>query len=201
MTYTQTRRTPITVARTAADATALFSAATLFSATPGRWFVSVDDASPYGWTAYAITLGGGNTLTFLADEPLLSGTTASEDTDPYLWIGYYNVSGTTGLASSITSQKRWTGAATNAAVSLLPLLNPGSGTQIVPGALGPTPVGAKEVPLLIAVGRPGTGTSAGWAGYTSRLRWSTVSGRANGDKLVDGSNNWIYASGAWVPMF
>ncbi|MBF9682908.1 hypothetical protein IAI36_11525, partial [Streptococcus pseudopneumoniae] len=45
---------------TSAAATALFSAASLWSATPGRLFVSADSDSAYGWTAFAITLGGGN---------------------------------------------------------------------------------------------------------------------------------------------
>jgi len=199
-----------TTAGTATDATALFSAASLFSATPGRWFVSVDNASPYGWTAYAITLGGGNVLTFLADEPLLSGTTAAEDTDPYLWIGYYNSTGLTVgsfiLTSSgnIIAQKRWVPAGSNARVAFAEIFldglrcAPASSTTM--GHFGPTPSGAKEVPLLVPAGRPGSAsTSTGWVGYTSRLRLATTGGRANGDKLVDGSTHWIYAAGAWVP--
>jgi len=202
-----------TTAGTASDATALFSAATLFSATPGRWFVSVDDASPNGWTAFAITLGGGNTLTFLADEPMLSGTTASEDTDPYIWVGYYNSTGLTAVGSqfqvtaggSIIAQKRWIPAAANARVSFQ-ILYDQSGSQTAPAAnttsaqIGQTPSGGKEVPFLIPVARPGaSSTSTGWVGYSSRLRWCSVGGRANGDKLVDGSSHWIYASGVWVP--
>ena len=199
-----------TTAGTAADATALFSAATLFSATPGRWFVSVDDASPYGWTAYAITLGGGNTLTFLADEPLLSGTTASEDTDPYLWLGYYNATGLTAtsfqvqMAAIVPGWKRWIPASTNARVGFGDVnLNDtrcAPAQNVITGQFGQTPSGAREVPILIPVGRTGAAsTSTGWVGYTSRLRWCTAGGRANGDKLVDGSTHWIYASGVWVP--
>lgn len=200
-----------TTAGTATDATALFSAASLFSATPGRWFVSVDDASPNGWTAFAITLGGGNTLTFLADEPLLSGTTASEDTDPYLWIGYYNVSGLAAAAgflvqtsAQVPAWKRWVSAGSNARVAFGELFfdgnRSGPATNTTTSQLGQTPTSAKEVPLLIAVARPGAAsTTTGWVGITSRLRWNTVGGRANGDKLVDGSSHWIYASGAWVP--
>jgi len=199
-----------TTAGTASDATALFSAASLFSATPGRWFVSVDDASPYGWTAYAITLGGGNVLTFLADEPLLSGTTAAEDTDPYLWIGYYNSTGLTvgsfilTASGNIIAQKRWIPAGSNARVAFAEINLDGircaPASSATTGHFGPTPSGAKEVPLLVPAGRPGSAsTSTGWVGYTSRLRLATTGGRANGDKLVAGSTHWIYAAGAWVP--
>ena len=198
-----------TTAGTASDATALFSAATLFSATPGRWFISCDDASAYGWTAFAITLGGGNVLTFLADEPLLSGTTAAEDTDPYIWAGYYNSTGfsTTGFTiwvSSGTAQawKRWVSAGSNARVGFGEIYL--DNARSTPGAgnaqLGQTPTGAKEVPLRIPVARSGAAsTSTGWVGITARLRWCTVTGRVNGDTLVDGSSYWIYAAGAWVP--
>lgn len=199
-----------TTAGTASDATALFSAATLFSATPGRWFISCDDASPYGWTAYAITLGGGNVLTFLADEPLLSGTTATEDTDPYLWLGYYNATGLAAAgnflvqsADRVPAWKRWIPAATNARVQFGAIYL--DGQQCAPATsasnqLGQTPSGAKEVPLRIPVARFGSAsTSTGWVGTTQRLRWCTVTGRVNGDTLVDGSSYWIYAAGAWVP--
>jgi hypothetical protein len=148
-----------TTAGTASDATALFGAASLFSATPGRWFVSVDDASPNGWTAFAITLGGGNTLTFLADEPMLSGTTASEDTDPHIWVGYYNSTGLTAVGSqfqvtaggSIIAQKRWIPAAANARVSFQ-ILYDQSGSQTAPAAnttsaqIGQTPSGGRKCP-------------------------------------------------------
>ena len=199
-----------TTAGTASDATALFSAATLFSATPGRWFISCDDASPYGWTAYAITLGGGNVLTFLADEPLLSGTTATEDTDPYLWLGYYNATGLVAAgaflvqsADRVPGWKRWIPAGSNARVQFGTVYL--DGMQCAPATsssnqIGQTPSGAKEVPLRIPVARFGAAsTSTGWVGITQRLRWCTVTGRVNGDTLVDGSNYWIYAAGAWVP--
>lgn len=200
-----------TTAGTATDATALFSAATLFSATPGRWFVSVDNASPYGWTAFAITLGGGNVLTFLADEPLNAATVPAEDADPYLWIGYYNVGGFASSSwrsytgSGAQSWKRWTAAATNARVALavveitfVGVVAPA--TDSTTGQIGQTPVGAREVPIPIQVFRnAAASTSSGWCGYTTRMRWGTVGGRTNGDKLVDGSNNWLYASGVWVP--
>lgn len=200
-----------TTAGTATDATALFSAATLFSATPGRMFISCDDASPYGFTMFCITLGGGNVLTFLADEPLLATSIATEDTDPYLWVGYYNSTGLgTGAfalnnSSTMVGQKRWVGAGSNARVTYMFYAMPGI-TQTAPpqntstGQFGPTPVGGKEVPLRIPVARNDTAAATtGWCGFTNRHRWSTVGGRANGDKLVDGSSHWLYAAGCWVP--
>ncbi|TXH09177.1 MAG: hypothetical protein E6R04_08945, partial [Spirochaetes bacterium] len=60
---------------TATDATALFSAASAFTATPGRLFVSADDANGYGWRLMVMNTGGGNVRTLIADEPL-------DSTDP-----------------------------------------------------------------------------------------------------------------------
>lgn len=199
-----------TTAGTATDATALFSAASLFSATPGRWFISVDNADGFGWTAYAIPVGGGNVLTFLADEPLQSGTAATEDTDPYLWIGYYNVTGlgaagtfSINAGSAMLGYKRYTTAASNQRITygvvydgtstLAPATNTGA------AQLGQTPVGGREVPWQIPVSRTAAAsTSSGWVGVPSRHRWSTVGGRVNGDKLVSGADNWLYAAGLWV---
>lgn len=205
-----------TTAGTASDATALFSAATLFSATPGRWFISCDAASPYGWTAFAMTLGGGNVLTFLADEPLLSGTADPDDADPYLWEGFYNATGLTGAATwyndvpnvSHKIYKRFTGAGSNqlcayeyfsaylgALGGSFAVAPPGGASQ----QTGPTQAG-KEVPRPIPVCRPGTASSTtGHIGTTGRHRWSTVYGRANGQTLSDGSAYWIYAYGLWIP--
>jgi hypothetical protein len=164
----------------------------------------------YGWTAFALPVGGGNVLTFLADEPLLTGSTASEDTDPYLWIGYYNVTGlaatgafsiTTG--SAMLGYKRYTTAASNQRIAY-GMVYDGS-SQLAPagnttgGQLGQTPVGGREVPWQIPVARnAAASTSSGWVGIAGRHRWCTVGGRQNGDKLVDGSDNWIYAAGVWV---
>ena len=200
-----------TTAGTATDATALFSAASAFSATPGRWFISVDTVT-YGWTAYAITLGGGNVLTFLADEPLLTGSSAPEDTDPYLWLGYYDVTGlaATGefivnLSSTTLGYKRWVTAASNQRIVYGVTATEVYGAQVAPapnthsGQMGQTAIGVKEVPIPINVFRnAAAATSTGWAGITSRHRWCTVGGRANGDKLVSGADNWLYAAGLWV---
>lgn len=199
-------------APTATDATPLFSAATMYSATPGRWFISVDNADAYGWTAYALPVGGGNVLTFLSDEPLMTGTFAAEDTDPYLWLGYYNATGlaATGAfsvtqSSAVLGYKRFTTAASNQRIAygmaydgtnqLAPATNT-SGAQ-----MGQTPVGGLEVPWQIPVSRnAAASTSSGWVGVPSRHRYCTVGGRQNGDKLVDPTtgDNWLYAAGLWV---
>ena len=200
-----------TTVGTATDATALFSAASAFSATPGRWFISVDTVT-YGWTAYAITLGGGNVLTFLADEPLLTGSSAAEDTDPYLWLGYYNVTGLAATGAFVVhvsvgtlGYKRWVTAASNQRIGYGMVFDTYAGAQVAPainttsGQMGQTAIGAKEVPIPINVFRnAAAATSTGWAGITSRHRWCTVGGRANGDKLVSGADNWLYAAGLWV---
>lgn len=199
-----------TTASTATDATALFSAASVFSAPPGRWFITVDTVN-YGWTAFALPVGGGNVLTFLADEPLLTGSTASEDTDPYLWIGYYNATGlaatgafSIGLSSGLIGYKRFTTAASNQRIGY-GFIYATTGEQLAPATntagsqMGQTPVTGREVPFPIPVARNATAsTSSGWVGIAGRHRWCTVGGRQNGDKLVDGSDNWIYAAGVWV---
>jgi hypothetical protein len=201
-----------TTASTATDATALFSAATAFSATPGRWFISADDADGFGWTAYAIPVGGGNVLTFLSDEPLLTGTAAAEDTDPYLWLGYYNATGLAATGtfivtsnSAVLGYKRYTTAASNQRITYGTVHMSSNAEAIAPAVntstqqMGQTAVGGLEVPWQIPVFRnAAASTSSGWVGVPSRHRWCTVGGRANGDKLVSGADNWLYAAGLWV---
>jgi hypothetical protein len=200
-----------TTASTATDATALFSAASAFSAPPGRWFISLDTVN-YGWTAFALPVGGGNVLTFLADEPLSSGSFAAEDTDPYLWLGYYNVTGlsaagTYGMisaASVFLGFKRFTAAASNQRITYGSVIAGFNETCAPAGntinlQMGQTPVGGLEVPWQIPVFRnAAASTSSGWVGVPSRHRWTTVGGRANADKLVAGSDNWLYAAGIWI---
>jgi hypothetical protein len=201
-----------TTAGTATDATPLFSAATMYSATPGRWFISVDNADSYGWTAYALPVGGGNVLTFLSDEPLLTGTAAAEDTDPYLWLGYYNATGlaATGAfsvtqGSAVLGYKRYTTAASNQRILYGIVYDSNSNSAVAPavntstGQMGQTSTGGLEVPWQIPVSRnAAASTSSGWVGVPSRHRWCTVGGRVNGDKLVSGADNWLYAAGLWV---
>lgn len=199
-----------TTAGTSAAASPLFSAATAFSATPGRMFVSVDTSAPYRWTAFLITLGGGNVLTILGDEPL-AASSYDGDTDPYLWLGYYNSTGLAAggfmphAASTAIVYKRFVGAGSNQRASFLTLYDAGlSGNYCAPAQNtitqgGPTQT-SKEVPIRIHVMRGGsTSTTTGYIGQTSGLRWSTVGGRANGQTLYDGTNYWIYMAGAWVP--
>lgn len=200
-----------TTVGTAADATALFTAATLFSATPGRMFISCDDAAPYGFTMFCITLGGGNVLTMLADEPVIVASAAAEDTDPRVWLGYYNVTGlgvagfSVANATATVVYKRFPGG-TNQRVSFGKVYDD-TGYFVAPSAsasaqIGPTSVGGKEVPLQIPMFRSGaSAATTGWIGYASRLRWGTVyAGRANGQTLSDGSSSyWIFAAGCWVP--
>jgi hypothetical protein len=212
------------VTGSATDATPLFgtaatsasnqanTTATLFSATPGRWFISGDDGDGFGWTAYAIPVGGGNVLTFLSDEPLLTGNSAAEDTDPYLWLGYYNATGLAATGtfivtsnSAVLGYKRYTTAASNQRITYGTIHMSSNAEAIAPAVntstqqMGQTPVGGLEVPWQIPVFRnAAASTSSGWAGVPSRHRWCTVGGRANGDKLVSGADNWLYAAGLWV---
>lgn len=195
---------------TSAAATALFSAASLWSSTPGRLFISADTASAYGWFTWAQTIGGGNVLTILGDEPLASGTYEASDTDPYLWIGYYNATGLSAaggfqpqLASTAQAYKRFVAASSNQRVLFASITDGNSG--IAPPTsttshIGQTPSG-KERPRRIGICRTGaSSTSTGDCGDTARLRWSTVGGRANGQTLTDGSGNyWCYCAGVWVP--
>jgi hypothetical protein len=99
--------------------------------------------------------------------------------------------------------KRYTTAASNQRITY-GVVYDGSSTLAPAGntnaaQLGQTPVGGREVPWQIPVSRPAAAsTSSGWAGVPSRHRWSTVGGRVNGDKLVSGADNWLYAAGLWV---
>ena len=204
-----------TTAGTATDATGLFTAASLFSATPGRAFISCDDAAPYGFWMSCITLGGGNVLTLLCDEPLLANSYDPADTDPYLWWGYYNATGLAASTSAIVTisgtllYKRFTGAGSNQVCSLCRMTTQGqSGTTAAAAPptdasaqVGMTPSSLTEVPLRIPVVRLGASSStSGWVGLTSRLRWATVHGRLNGQTLAQGASAyWIFMAGVWVP--
>lgn len=192
---------------TATDATALFSAASAFSATPGRLFISADDADDYGWRLMCIPSGGGNVLTLLADVPLDSPDPA--DTDPYLWVGYYHSTGLLVYAASVFNNtssialvyKRFVAAGSNQRVALCTVFT-SSGSVAPPDAaqLGALPSNSREVPHPIPVGRSGTpSTSTGWCGYARGLRWATVQGRANGDTLDASPSYWLYAAGLWLP--
>ncbi len=202
-----------TTAGTSTAASALFSAAQAFPST-GTWrqFISVENAAPYGFTVFGITLGGGNVLQFLVDEPLASGTTDTSDTDPYIWWGYYNATGLAGATGGINALissnifKRFTGAGSNQTPSL-PGYNTTANGTMAPAQtssisqMGLTPNTLREVILPIFACRPGASSSTtGWIGTCNRLRWGTVGGRANGQTLgpVSGSY-WIFMAGAWVP--
>lgn len=202
-----------TTAGTATDATALFTAASLFSATPGRMFISCDDAAPYGFWLSCVKLGGGNVLTFLCDEPLLASSYDPADVDPYLWWGYYNATGLAASDSGIANvsatllYKRFTGAGSNQVCSLCRLVPQalwGYSSAAPPtdsvAQIGMTPLSLTEVPLRIPVVRHGpSSATTGWVGLTSRLRWATVYGRLNGQTLAQGASAyWIYMAGLWV---
>ena len=198
---------PATALPTATDATALFTAASAFTATPGRLFISADDDDGYGWRLMCIPSGGGNVLTLLADVPLDSPDPS--DTDPYLWVGYYNATGLTVYAAEGFAQsgpglvyKRFVGAGSNHRVTLLVLSAFSSGACAPPvaGSGGGLPSTFNEVPVPVPVVRTGAPSSTtGWCGYTRGIRWSSVQGRANGNTLDGAPAYWLYAAGLWLP--
>ena len=192
---------------TATDATALFTAASAFTATPGRLFISADDADDYGWRLMCIPSGGGNVLTLLADVPLDSPDPA--DTDPYLWVGYYNATGLTIYAAGAATMqngtvlvyKRFVGASSNQRVTLATFS--GYGGRIAPPEYdqsGALPSNNREVLVPVIAMRTGaSSTSTGWCGLARGIQWTTVQGRANGQTLAGTGVHWVYASGLWLP--
>jgi len=196
-----------TVLPTATDAAPLFSAASAFSAPPGRLFISADDADDYGWRLMCIPSGGGNMLTLLADVPLDSPDPA--DTDPYLWVGYYDPTGLTVYAawtfSDTTSAsqvyKRFVGAGSNQRVAFVTgATYMGNVLPPVYGQGGYLPSSGYEVPLPIPVLRTGApSTTTGWCGFASGIRWAARQGRTNGQTLDGTTQYWIYAAGLWLP--
>ncbi len=195
-----------TVLPTATDATALFPAAPAFTATPGRLFISADDDDGYGWRLMCIPSGGGNVLTLIMDVPLDSPDPA--DSDPYLWVGYYNATGLTVYAAGGTAlqvgyvliYKRFVGAGSNQRVTFASLY--GTYGRLAPpdseqgGAL---PSSGYDVPLPVPVVRYGApSTTTGWVGFARGIRWATVQGRASGQTLDGTTEYWIYAAGLWL---
>ena len=189
---------------TATDATALFTAASAFTATPGRLFISADDDDGYGWRLMCIPSGGGNVRTLLADVPLDSPDPS--DTDPYLWVGYYNATGLTVYnASSFNYDyganlvyKRF-GASSNQRAVFVTLSASGNVAPPEGGQGGALPSSGYEVPLPVPVMRTGVpSTTTGWVGFARGIRWATVQGRANGQTLDGTTEYWIYAAGLWL---
>ena len=191
---------------TATDATALFSTASAFSATPGRLFISADDADGYGWRLMCCPVGGGNVLSVLADVPLDSPDPA--DTDPYLWVGYYNATGLTVYAAGGAMQqsgtalvyKRFVGAGSNQRVTLATFF--GIVGRLAPPETeqgGALPSTGYDVPLPIPVLRIGApSTTTGWCGYARGIRWAATQSRTNGQTLDGTTEYWIYAAGLWL---
>jgi len=191
---------------TATDATPLFSAASAFSATPGRLFVSADDADGYGWRLMCIPSGGGNVRTLIADVPLDSPDPA--DTDPYLWVGYYDPTGLTIYKAGEAMQqsgtalvyKRFVGASSNQRVGFATLITAAGGLAPPDYSQGGyLPSSGYDVPLPIPVLRTGApSTTTGWCGFARGLRWAAVQSRANGQTLDGTTEYWIYAAGLWL---
>lgn len=193
----------------------LFSSAQVFEASPGRWLASLNDDTG-SWRAFTVPVGGGNVQTFLADEVLWAGSYPSGDTDPALFLGYYNG---TGWAPSTTSSARLEPAsvarlykrflhgdpsASNVRVRAFTYFVDAVGTFAPPQSSGtqvaPEPYGATEIPLPIPVASPGsTSSSTGWVGFMNHLRWSSVYGRENGQTLNASPSYYINCGGIWVP--
>lgn len=190
---------------TATDATALFSAESVFTATPGRLFISADDADGYGWRLMCLPSGGGNVRTLIADVPLDSPDPS--DTDPYLWVGYYNATGLTVYAAgqattqsnSVLIYKRFVGAGSNQRVTFASLFSSGRLAPPESESCGALPSSGYDVPLPIPVVRTGApSTTTGWVGFARGIRWATVQGRASGQTLDGTTEYWIYAAGLWL---
>lgn len=190
---------------TATDATALFSAASAFTATPGRLFISADDDDGYGWRLMCIPSGGGNVRTLLADVPLDSPDPS--DTDPYLWVGYYDPTGLTVYAASSFSYdsgaclvyKRFGASSNQRAVFVM--LSVYTGNVAPPAGIqgGALPSNSRDVPLPVPVLRTGApSTTTGWVGFARGIRWAAVQGRASGQTLDGTTEYWIYAAGLWL---
>lgn len=209
--------TPLAATLPTSTSTVTFiSDAALFSATPGRWLISLDDVLGT-WTAFSIVIGGGNAETVIFDEGLLAGsypTAPVADVDPYLSCAYYGaMPASTGWKPSETGAnaprvyKRFRhGLTTNEGYVLVSYLfltpfDPQFPTAPAPVyGFGLDPYNSTEVPLRIPVGRiTYSAAPRGWCGYAASHRWSTVAGRANGQTLTDGVDYWIYCGGAWIP--
>ena len=199
----------------AASGQPLFSNAQVFDAPPGRWFISTDDTDG-SWRGFTVPVGGGNVLTFLADEALAAGSYPSADEDPLTFMGYFNGGGWTPygttcarLTESSTAKlykrvRHNLAGPSNVRARAFTYFIDAVGTFAPPQSSGtqmaPEPQGATEGPLPIPVAAQGaTSTSTGWMGFFANLRWCSVYGRENGQTLNTGSAYYIHAAGIWCP--
>lgn len=186
-----------------------------WNATPGRLIISCDAAADatYGWTMYTVVIGGGNVCTILQDDKFATGTYPSGDTDPVVSLGYFNGTGHTALNFLVYSSSTDIGfhryrnglAGTgNTRINYAAIYNPnGPAINAPPQSasvqVGPEAITGLEVaPRILIYADGATSNTKGYAGMTGRQRWSTVSGRANGQTLTDGTNYWIFMCGVWV---
>ena len=195
----------------------MVAGATFFPAVASthRWGISLETASPYGWTAFLIPIGGGNIITMLFDEPLAAASIAATDADTVLFGSYFNATGfaaaagfTVAAASTLTCWKRFRhglASASNVRIQYLAYYERGAAALVAPASgtsqCAVDPINTLEAPLPIqvaAIGNPATNT--GYCGFLNRHRWCSVSGRSNGQTLNDATNGlyWIYLAGLWL---
>lgn len=179
-----------------------------------RWLVACDDASPYGWHAFAFPSGGTdpNSKTLLLFDPLLPNSYPAADPNPYVVRaaqqyniyspppgninGYSNPSSVFGGANSYQSAKLiggvWQGAGHG-----VPLII--SGTSLGGGGqTGVEPYTGFEQRALCFYGR----NTQGLIGYSSLVTVGTCStspSRVTGDVLQIGTDYYVRCDYLYLP--
>lgn len=190
-----------------------------------RFNMSLDDAAPYGLYGWTFTIGGGVGCAFLfVDEPLLTGSTATEDTVPYVDCIDYSAGGDAGKYIRLAvAEDAWVPGRRLggwyryglSGASYRPITALGyciAGDVIAPPqgavAIGANAMsGAGENPLRIVFARNSNLTyPRGWKGMSANMLWlatATPVARVTGDVLELGAGPtgpaYCLAGALWVP--
>lgn len=189
-----------------------------------RFNMSLDDASPYGLYSWAFVIGGGAGASFLfIDEPMLAGTTATDDDVPYVQCVDYRAAGDTGTYGRVSVRENvWApgmrlGAWYRydmAGQTYQPVTALGYvvvGDVVVPplfgGSIGSNSFSlASETPVRIVYARTSTlAAPTGWKGMGNGILWlATITpvARVTGDVLEIGAAPgpvYCLAGQLWIP--
>lgn len=158
-----------------------------------RWSILAEDAGSYAWAAVAWPSGGGACNTLIFQDPLTG--TETGDTSAVVFSCGGAVLGdptTAGNLAADAAKHYGLMGSSSAVIPMMVYANSG-GTVVVPDGAGTSPFGVSDTLLPVPYARrSGLGGTTGFKGFSSILRWNTVT-RAVGDavSVSPSTRNWV----------
>lgn len=177
-----------------------------------RFHIVADNAAPYSFWAGAYPIGGGNPTGFLAYDPVVSGTEATGDTDPYAWlighgantyaatdISYLNYATYVpayGFLVDATVPTNFVGLAYSPPMTISAS---GSYTFCFPGGAGTNPFTSNEdLVQALMVRHVSYPAPVGYKGISTLVRFVGTN-RSTGDTITVGADTWIVMRSIALP--